>query len=84
VTAAQLAQTTFVAGSGGTSDDLYVKAYDGQAYSGNGYYSYFHVNTTGSGGTAPLASQQTVFASEDSDASSHLAASIGHDFHLLV
>ncbi|MET4801597.1 hypothetical protein [Bradyrhizobium sp. LB11.1] len=33
VTAAQLAQTTFVAESNGTSDDLYVKAFDGQAYS---------------------------------------------------
>ncbi|WP_249154380.1 M10 family metallopeptidase [Bradyrhizobium manausense] len=84
VTAAQLAQTTYVAGSGGTSDDLYVKAYDGQAYSGNGYYSYFHVNTTGSGGAAPLASQQTVAASLDHDASNDLAASIGQGFHLLV
>ncbi|WP_249209955.1 NF038122 family metalloprotease [Bradyrhizobium manausense] len=83
VTAAQLAQTTFVAGSGGSSDDLYVKAYDGQAYSGNGYYSYFHVNTTGSG-TAPLASQHTVFASGDHDVSNDLATSVGQGFHLLV
>ena len=30
VTAAQLAQTTFVAGAAGTSDDIYVQAYDGQ------------------------------------------------------
>jgi hypothetical protein len=34
VSAAQLAQTTFVAGASGTSDDLYVEAFDGQAYSG--------------------------------------------------
>ena len=82
VTAAQLAQTTYVAGSNGTSDDLYVKAYDGQAYSGNGYYSYLHVNTSGS--EAPLAAQTTALASEDHDAPSHLAAAIGGGFHLLV
>ena len=82
VTAAQLAQTTYVAGSNGTSDDLYVKAYDGQAYSGNGYYSYLHVNTSGS--EAPLAAQTTALASEDHDAASHLAAAIGGGFHLLV
>ena len=82
VTAAQLAQTTYVAGISGTSDDLYVKAYDGQAYSGNGYYSYFHVNTTGS--EAPLASQATAHTSEDHDVAGHLAASIGGGFHLLV
>ena len=34
VSAAQLAQATFVAGSAGTSDDIYVEAYDGKAYSG--------------------------------------------------
>jgi hypothetical protein len=34
VSAAQLAQTTFVAGANGTSDDIYVEAFDGQAYSG--------------------------------------------------
>jgi hypothetical protein len=34
VTAAQLAQTTFVAGASGTSDDIYVEAYDGHQYSG--------------------------------------------------
>ena len=31
LTAAQLAQATFVAGAAGTSDDIYVQAYDGTA-----------------------------------------------------
>jgi hypothetical protein len=35
-----------VAGAAGTSDDLYVRAFDGQEFSNNGTYSYFHVNTT--------------------------------------
>ncbi len=42
--AAQLAQTTFVAGTSGASDDLLVMAYDGQAYSGNTSFSELHVN----------------------------------------
>ena len=44
VTAAQLAQTTFVAGTSGVSDDLLVIASDGKAYSNGGNYSEFHVN----------------------------------------
>jgi hypothetical protein len=40
VSAAQLAQTTFVAGPSGTSDDLYVKAYDGHAFTD---WSEFHI-----------------------------------------
>ena len=43
ITAAQLAQTTFVAGAKGTSDDLFVIAYDGQALSGADY-TEFHVS----------------------------------------
>jgi hypothetical protein len=54
VTAAQLAQTTFVAGAPGTSADLYAIAYDGQAYSGNGKLTEFHVNVAGSGDHAPV------------------------------
>jgi hypothetical protein len=54
ITAAQLAQTTFVAGAAGTSDDLYVRAFDGQEYSNNGTYSYFHVNTTAAPDTLSL------------------------------
>ena len=34
MSAAQLAQATFVAGAAGTSDDIYVEAFDGQTYSG--------------------------------------------------
>jgi hypothetical protein len=41
VSAAQLAQTSFVAGSDGVSDDLYVRAFDGWAFSD---WSEFHVN----------------------------------------
>jgi hypothetical protein len=40
VTAAQLAQTTFVAGAAGTSDDLNVKVFDGHVYTN---WSEFHV-----------------------------------------
>jgi hypothetical protein len=41
VTTAQLAQVTFVAGTAGASDDLYVKVYDGHVYTN---WSEFHVN----------------------------------------
>ena len=40
--ASQLAQTTFVAGAKGITDDLYVLAYDGTAFSGPDYTA-FHV-----------------------------------------
>jgi hypothetical protein len=40
LTAAQLAQTTFVAGAAGTSEDLFVKAYDGHVYTD---WSEFHI-----------------------------------------
>jgi hypothetical protein len=40
VSAAQLAQTTFVAGAAGSSDDLFVKAYDGHVYTD---WSEFHI-----------------------------------------
>jgi len=43
VTAAQLAQTTFVAGAKGVTDDLFVLASDGAALSGSDYTS-LHVN----------------------------------------
>ena len=42
MTASQLANTTFVAGSAGT-DDLGVMAFDGQDYSGNTSFSPFHI-----------------------------------------
>jgi hypothetical protein len=52
VSAAQLAQTTFVAGPG--TDDVYVRAFDGKNWSvENGNWTMFHV-------TAPAASAPTV------------------------
>ena len=44
ISASQLAQTSFVAGTAGASDDLYVIASDGKALSG-GQYTEFHVST---------------------------------------
>ena len=44
LSAAQLAQTSFVAGASGVSDDLLVMAYDGHSYSNNTTWSEFHVN----------------------------------------
>jgi hypothetical protein len=49
VTAAQLSQTAFVAGSAGTSDDLFVKVYDGHVYTD---WSEFHVNVAAPVGPA--------------------------------
>jgi hypothetical protein len=67
ITAAQLAQTTFVAGAAGTSDQLRVIAYDGQAYSNNSVFNYLNVNVTLPTGPAPSntlanAGDQFVFA----------------------
>jgi hypothetical protein len=45
MSAAQLAQATFVAGATGTSDDIYVEAYDGKAYSGWNAGIHVAVNT---------------------------------------
>ena len=44
LSAAQLAQTSFVAGASGVSDDLLVMTYDGHSYSNNTHWSEFHVN----------------------------------------
>jgi hypothetical protein len=46
LTAAQLAQTTFVAGATGVTDDIRVIAYDGHDYSGGGIYTQLHVNVS--------------------------------------
>ncbi len=51
VTAAQLAQATFVAGAGGSADDIYVQAYDGTAYSG--WNTSVHVAVPGAVNHAP-------------------------------
>jgi hypothetical protein len=96
VTAAQLAQTTFVAGSAGTSADLYATAFDGRAYSGNGIASEFHVNVAVAGqapaATSPVASagagqffQSSLLAGDAfGHFSVHDIASALHDFHVLV
>jgi Calx-beta domain/Subtilase family len=43
LSAAQVAQTTFVAGMPGSNDDFQVMAYDGHDYSGNTSFSHFHI-----------------------------------------
>ncbi len=53
VTAAQLAQTSFVAGAAGTSDNLYAMATDGQLKSNNNVFSPFHVNVTNETSSQP-------------------------------
>ena len=45
LSAAQLAQTTFVAGAAGISDKIYVQAYDGHSYSG--WNTYVNLNVAG-------------------------------------
>jgi Ca2+-binding RTX toxin-like protein len=51
VTAAQLAQTTFVAGANGVTDDIYVEAFDGQAYSG--WNTHVNLSVAAAANTAP-------------------------------
>ena len=69
ISAAQLAQTSFVAGAGGTSDELRVIAYDGQTYSNNSIFTYLHVNVAASpagpaaGGAPTTGNDNFVFAS---------------------
>ena len=64
VSAAQLAQTTFVAGNSGTADDLYVQAFDGQAYSGwNVCVNLSVAGTPNSAPTVSLPSGASVTAS---------------------
>jgi hypothetical protein len=53
VTQAQLAQTTFVAGTAGASDDVRMIVYDGQLFSNNGVWSKVQVNAGAL--SAPLA-----------------------------
>ncbi len=47
LSAVQIAQTVFVTGAPGSSDDLAVMAYDGHDYSGNTNFSHFNVNVSG-------------------------------------
>jgi Ca2+-binding RTX toxin-like protein len=54
VTAAQLAQTTFVAGTSGVTDAIYVQAFDGNAYSG--WNTYVNLSVAAAPNTAPTVS----------------------------
>ena len=47
LSAVQIAQTVFVTGAPGSSDDLAVMASDGHDYSGNTSFSHFNVNVSG-------------------------------------
>nr|WP_283815760.1 hypothetical protein [Bradyrhizobium lablabi] len=48
LTTAQLALTTFVAGTAGSSDELRVIAFDGQTYSNDSIFTYLNVGVAGS------------------------------------
>lgn len=78
VTQAQLAQTSFVAGSAGVSDDVRMIAYDSHVYSSNGVWSKVQV-AVGPSGASPTA------ALAPADGNDQLHPLVGaHDFHLLV
>ncbi|MFO1109773.1 MAG: M10 family metallopeptidase C-terminal domain-containing protein [Bradyrhizobium sp.] len=79
VTAAQLAQTTFVAGAAGASDDLLVIAYDGKAFSNGGVYTGFHVNVSASP-SSPVASGVGPSRSEENSADLTLPLFGDHSF----
>jgi len=70
VTAAQLAQTTFTAGTG-SSDDLFVNVYDGSAFSGP---KEFHVNIPANQAPTVTASNQTAHNGDVLNASSLFSA----------
>jgi hypothetical protein len=53
ITAAQLAQTSFVAGAAGTSDNVYAMATDGQLNSNNNVFTPFHVNVASPSQASP-------------------------------
>ncbi len=79
VTAAQFAQTTFVAGASGTSDLLFALATDGQANSNNDVFTPFHVNvanhapvltvpsSTVAAGNGQVLSASSLFSATDAD-----------------
>jgi hypothetical protein len=99
VTAAQLAHTTFVAGTAGTSDDLFAMATDGQVNSNNNVFTAFHVNVAASAASAAVSPSAVATAVQafsptilSGDAltqsihDDHAFAGNGlfHDFHILV
>lgn len=78
VTQAQLAQTTFVAGSAGVTDDVRMIAYDNHLYSASGVWSKVQV-AVGSSGASPTAA---LGLAEGNDQLHPLLGA--HDFHLLA
>jgi hypothetical protein len=79
VNAAQLAQTTFTAGSR-LSDDLYVNAWDGVSYSGP---QQFHINVPANHAPTATASDQSATRGQVFNASSLFSASDGDGDSLL-
>lgn len=75
VTQAQLAQTTYVAGTAGVTDTLGMIAYDGKVYSNGGVWSAVSVNATVGGSAGPQAE-----LTSDVD----VALKALHDFHILA
>jgi hypothetical protein len=71
VNAAQLAQTTFTAGSH-LSDDLYINAWDGVAFSGP---QQFHVSVPANHAPTAMGNDQTASPGQAIDASSLVSAS---------
>jgi endoglucanase len=79
VTAAQLAQTTFTAGTA-TSDDLFVNVYDGSAFSGP---KEFHVNVPANHVPTATASNQMATSGQILNASSLFSANDADGDNLL-
>ena len=79
VSAAQLTQTTFTAGSR-LSDDLYVNAWDGVSYSGP---QQFHINVPANHAPTATASDQSATRGQVFNASSLFSASDGDGDSLL-
>ena len=78
VTQAQLAQTTFVAGSAGVTDDVRMIAYDSHVYSSSGVWSKVQV-AVGPSGASPTAAVASI------DANDQIHPVLGaYDFHLLA
>jgi hypothetical protein len=71
VSEAQLAQTTFTAGTFGSSDDLFVNVWDGELFSGP---KEFHVNVPANQAPEVTASNQTATSGQSLNASSLFSA----------
>jgi hypothetical protein len=78
LTPAQLAQTTFVAGPSGSSDDLFVNAYDGKAWGTT--WTEFHVNVPTASHQMDSAASQTSLLPQE--ATPTLAGNTAEALHL--